>query len=88
MIPKTKPSNCWMPLFLPPQKSPFAVFSFSDSIQKALLLYDLKGLADHLAALVEDGEIFAHIPKVASDESLQLEAEIRQCLLEFCLTFF
>lgn len=32
MMPNTSPSNCCMPLFIPPQKSPFAVFSFSDSI--------------------------------------------------------
>ena len=31
-MPKASPSNCCTPLFIPPQKSPFAVFSFRDSI--------------------------------------------------------
>ena len=30
IIPKVSTRTCWAPLFMAPQKSPFAVFSFSD----------------------------------------------------------
>ena len=41
----------------------------------------LERLLDDLAALVEDGEVFTHIPDVTGYQGLQLQTEIRQRLL-------
>ena len=47
------------------------------------LLNDFEGFADDGVLLVEDGEILAHVPEVAGDEGLELEAEVGQGALEF-----
>ena len=54
--------------------SSFLVFVFYLRFFAAVSLYKLKRLLHDVVVLVDDAEILAHVPQVASHERLELQA--------------
>ena len=64
------------------QTSGIAPKSVANLLQKLyLLLYHFESFLHHRIVLVEDGEVFTHVPEVAGDEGFQLHTQIGERLL-------